>query len=143
MAHQLGSSHLLVLFEVALEDYKHQTGIELAKHPLAEHLQNCDSVESVTAILREQAQDFNEFRERDKVLKPLKKVLAVLHKLSSAANVAQDVGLVCLDSLDANQVFHVSDCYPIAFPARESNSNCPWYSILCMYLYFVSKCTSL
>jgi hypothetical protein len=87
------SNHLRVLFEAALEDYKQQTGIDLAKHPLAERLQDCNSVESVTAILCEQAQDFKEFREEDKVLKPLKKVLTVLQGLSSAANFAQDVGL--------------------------------------------------
>jgi hypothetical protein len=90
-----GSSHLRVLFEAALEDYKQQTGIELAEHPLAERLQSYNSVESVTAILREQAQDFKEFRDKDKVLKPLKKVLTVLHRLPSAANFAQHVGLVC------------------------------------------------
>jgi hypothetical protein len=95
MTHQSGSSHLRVLFEAALEDYKHQTGIELAKHPLAERLQDCNSVESVTAILREQAQGFKEFREKDKVLKPLQKVLTVLQILPSAADFAQDVGLVC------------------------------------------------
>jgi len=95
MNDQSGSSHLRVLFETALEDYKKETGIELAKHSLAERLQDCNSVESVTDILREQAQDFKEFREKDKVLKPLKKVLTVLHRLPSAANVAQHVGLVC------------------------------------------------
>ena len=95
MSDQSGSSHLRVLFEAALEDYKQQTGIELAEHPLAERLQYYNSVESVTTILHEQAQDFKEFRERDKVLKPLKKVLTVLHRLSSAADFAQDVGLVC------------------------------------------------
>jgi hypothetical protein len=95
MSDQSGSSHLRVLFEAALEDYEHQTGIELAKHPLAERLQDGNSVESVTAILREQAQDFDKFREKDKILKPLKKVLSVLHGLSSAANFAQDVGMVC------------------------------------------------
>ena len=84
-----------VLFEAALEDYKQQTDIELAKHPLAERLQYYNTVESVTAILREQAQDFKEFREKDKILKPLEKVLTVLHKLSSAANFARDFGLVC------------------------------------------------
>ena len=89
MNDQPGSSHLRVLFEAALEDYKQQTGIQLAEHPLAERLQDGNSVESVTAVLREQAQDFKEFREKDKVLKPLKKVLTVLHRLSSA------VGLVC------------------------------------------------
>jgi hypothetical protein len=86
MSDQPGSSHLRVLFEAALEDYKQQTGIQLAEHPLAERLQDGNSVESVTAILREQAK---EFREKDKVLKPLKKVLTILHRLSSA------VGLVC------------------------------------------------
>ena len=96
MNDQSGSSHLRVLFEAVLEDYKQQTGIELAEHPLAERLQNYNSVESVATILREQAQDFKEFREKDKVLRPLKKVLIVLHRLSSTANFTQHVGLVCL-----------------------------------------------
>ena len=90
-----GSLQLRALFDTALEDYKQQTGIELAEHPLAERLHDGITVEFVTAILYEQAQDFKEFREKDRVLKPLKKVLTVLHRLSSAANFAQDVGLVC------------------------------------------------
>ncbi len=64
-------------------DYKQQTGIDLAKHPLADRLQDCNSVENVIAILREQAQDFKKFQEKDKVLKPLKNVLTILHLLSS------------------------------------------------------------
>jgi hypothetical protein len=87
-------SQMRVLFEVALEDYRQQTGIELAKHPLAERLQYYNSVESVTVILREQAQGFKEFREKDKILNPLKKVLTILYRLPSAANFAQDIGLV-------------------------------------------------
>ena len=94
MNHQSGSSHLRVLFEAALDNYRRQTGIELAEHPLAERLQDGNTVESVTAILHEQAQDFKEFREKDKVLKPLKRVLTVLNILSSNADFAQDVGLV-------------------------------------------------
>jgi hypothetical protein len=86
MSDKSGSSHLHVLFEAALEDYKQQTGIELAKHPLAERLQDCNSVDRVTAILCERAQKFKDFQEKDKVLKPLKKVLTVLHALSSTAN---------------------------------------------------------
>ena len=95
MSNQSESSHLRVLFEAAFEDYKQQTGIELAEHPLAERLQDGNSVESVTAILCEQAQDFKEFREKDKVLKPIEKFLTILQKVSSAANFAPDVGLVC------------------------------------------------
>ena len=94
MSDRSGSSRLCMLFEAALEDYKKQTGIDLVEHPLAQRLQDGNTVESVIAILQEQAQDFKEFRERDKVLKPLKKVLTVLNILPSAANFAQDIGLV-------------------------------------------------
>ena len=81
-------------FEAALKDYKQQTGIELAEHPLAERLKDSNAVDSVITILREQAQDFKEFREKDTVLRPLKKVSTVLNVLPSAAGFAQDVGLV-------------------------------------------------
>jgi hypothetical protein len=82
-----------VLFEAALQDYQKQTGIALAK-PLAEQLQSCDSVESITAVLREQAEAFSESRGNDNVLKPLKKAVSVLYKPSAAANFGHDIGLV-------------------------------------------------
>ena len=88
------SSHLRALFDAALHDYQKQTGIALAEHSLAEQLQNCDSVESITAVLCEQAQAFREFQGNDKVLKPLKKAVSVLYKLSATANFGQDIGLV-------------------------------------------------
>ena len=94
MTDRLESSHLQVLFEAALQDYQKQTGVALATHPLAEQLQNCDSVESVTAIFREQTQAFSEFQDKDKVLKPLKKAVSVLNKLSTTANFGMDIGLV-------------------------------------------------
>ena len=83
MSGSSGSSHLQELVEAALEDYKQQTGIDLAKHTLAGRLQDCKSVDDVTAVLREQTQGFKKFREKDKVLKPLKRVLTILHLLSS------------------------------------------------------------
>ena len=94
MAGQSGSPHLQVLFEAALQEYESQIGIALAKHPLAEELQNCDSVESVTAVLRGQTRAFSEFQEKDKVFKPLKKAVSVLYKLSATANFGHDIGLV-------------------------------------------------
>jgi hypothetical protein len=94
MTDQSGSSHLQVLFEAALRDYQNQTGIALAKHPLAEQLQNCVSVESVAAVLCEQTQAFNEFQEKDKILKPLKKAVSVLCKLSATASFGRNIGLV-------------------------------------------------
>lgn len=89
-----GSPHLQVLFEAALQEYENQTGIALAKHPLAEELQNCHSVESVTAVLHKQTRAFSEYQEKDKVLKPLQRALTVLHTLSATANFGQDIGLV-------------------------------------------------
>ena len=94
MGDQSASSQLQVLFEVALQDYEKQTGIALVRHPLADKLQNCDSVESVTAVLREQIQAFSEFRDKDKVLKPLKKAVSFLCKLSATVNFGRDIGLV-------------------------------------------------
>ena len=86
MSDQPASSHLQVLFEAALQDYEKKTGMALAKHPVAYRLQNCDSVESVTAVLHEQTQAFSKFRGKDKVLKPLGKAVSILCKLSAAAN---------------------------------------------------------
>ena len=94
MSDQSGPSHSQVLFEAALQDYEKQTGIALAKHPLAEQLQNCDSVDSVTAILREQTQAFSEFRRRDRIMKLVKNAVSVLHKLSATTNLGYSIGLV-------------------------------------------------
>jgi hypothetical protein len=96
MSDQSWPSHFQYLFEAAFQDYEKQTGKTLANHPLAEKLQSCDSVESVTAVLREQMETSSENRGKDKVLKPLKNVLSVLHKLSSASavNFGQHLGLV-------------------------------------------------
>ena len=94
MADQPESSHLQVLFEVALQDYQKKTNVVLAEHPLAKKLENCASVESVTAVIREQTQAFSKFWENDKVLKSLKSVLSVLHTLSATANFDESISKV-------------------------------------------------
>jgi hypothetical protein len=131
MSDQLGSSHLQSLFDTALQDYKTKTGIVLDKHPFAEELQNCDSVESLTAVLNSQTEAFNQFRENDKILKPLKNTLSVLHKLSAAAKF---IGLVRRGS---DWAFNLPNSHPPAFLARNSNRNRPQYPALCMYLFLV------
>jgi len=88
------SFRLHVLFEAALRDYEHQTGMALTKHPFAEQLQNCNSIESVTAVLCEQTQAFSDFRGRDKIMKPLTNSLSVLYQLSATAGLGQNFGLV-------------------------------------------------
>src|ERR1700733_8735239 len=96
MIDQSASSHLKVLFEAALQDYETQTGIALPRHPLAERLQECHSVESITGVLHEQTQAFNEFRGKEKVIKLLKNSVSVLYKLSACAKLGEVIGVVHL-----------------------------------------------
>jgi hypothetical protein len=109
MSDQSASSHLKVLFEAALQDYESQTGIALAKHPLAEHLQECDSIESITAVLHDQTQAFNEFREKEKIMKSLKNAVSVLCKLSACAKLGEVIGMVRQKALTG---FHTTDLIP-------------------------------
>ena len=94
MSDQPGSSRFRTLFEAALQQYEMQTEISLAKHPLAEQLQNCDSVNSVIAVLQEQVQAFSEFRGSDRIMKSLMGVVSVLSTLSSVADLSDSIGLV-------------------------------------------------
>ena len=95
MADQSQSSRFRVLFESALQDYQKQTGTTLASHPLAEKLQNCDSAESVTALLQEQARAFTELRGGDgKIMKSLTTVVSVLYTLSASTTLGEAIGLV-------------------------------------------------
>ena len=80
------------MLDSALLDYQIQTGMTLASHPLAEKLQNCNSVESVTALLQDQARAFSEFQGDDgRVAKSLMGVVSVLYKLSTCT---ASIGLV-------------------------------------------------
>ena len=88
------SPHLKVLFEAALQDYEKKTGIALAKHPLAERLQECRSVESITTVLHEQTQAFNDFRGKDKFIKSLQNAVSFLCKLSACAKLGEVIGMV-------------------------------------------------
>ena len=86
------TSSFRVLFNSALQDYQIQTGNNLIDHPLAKQLESCDSAESITAILQEQAQIFREFRGDDgKFMKSLKCSVNILYTLS---NTTEGIGLV-------------------------------------------------
>jgi hypothetical protein len=94
MAHQSQSAHFQALFESALQAYEKRTGVSLARHPLAIKLQNCDSVESVTDLLQDQARAFGDLQESDKIMKSIKATVSILSKLSSAAFLADAFDLV-------------------------------------------------
>ena len=68
-----------------MQDYQIQTGIALASHPLAGKLQSCDSVESVTTVLQDQAREFSKFRgDNGMITKSLKGIVSVLYTLSAS-----------------------------------------------------------
>ena len=102
MSDQSGLARFQVLFEASLEEYEKQTGITLAKHPLTEKFQHCDSVESVAAIFQEQVPACSEFRGRDRIIKSLNSTISVLCALSVGVNlglVRPKISMGCSRSL--------------------------------------------
>jgi len=93
MGDQSQSSRFQALFEYALKDYQSQTGTILADHPLALQLQNCGSIESVTAVLQAQVRAFSEFRGDDgKIMKSLNHVVSVLYLLPASTALGEAIG---------------------------------------------------
>jgi hypothetical protein len=67
----------------------------LLDHPLAKQLDACASVDSITAILQEQAQIFRKFKgDGGRVMKSLKCSVGVLHTLSVSTILGEAIGLV-------------------------------------------------
>jgi hypothetical protein len=89
------SSHFRGLFEAALQDYEKQTGTPLADHPLAEQLQECDSVDAINAVLQEQTRGFTDFRGGNgKIMKSLKSTVSILYALSTNTALGEGIGMV-------------------------------------------------
>jgi hypothetical protein len=95
MSQSTSSSTFQALFNAALQDYKEKTGTTLVDHPFAKQLETCESPISITAILREQAQNFREFRENDgKLMRALNSSVEVLCSPSISSTLSETVGLV-------------------------------------------------
>jgi hypothetical protein len=83
------------LFETALNGFEKRAGTNLLQHQLIEKLVNCQSADSVTEVLQEQAQALRIFRgEDDKLMKWVKRTVNVLHTLSTSGLLGEAVGLV-------------------------------------------------
>jgi hypothetical protein len=89
------SSTFRILFDAALQDYRDKTGNTLIDHPIAKQLETCESVNSITAFLQEQAQSFREFRENDgRLVKALKSSVDVLCAPSINSALNEAIGFV-------------------------------------------------
>ncbi len=62
MSHPTTSSSFHPLFNAVLQDHGNQTGTKLDEHSIAKQLEKCDTVDSITSFLREQARKFHEFK---------------------------------------------------------------------------------
>ncbi len=95
MSQSSSSSTFHVLFNAALQDYKDKTGTNLIDHPIAKQLETCESVDSITSTLQEQAQSFREFRENDgKLMKALYSSIDFLCAPSISSTLNEAIGLV-------------------------------------------------
>jgi len=118
MTDQSVSSRPQALFELALEDYETKTTVSLAKHPLAQKLEDCHSVESITTLLQDQARTFGEFRGRDRIMKSIRSTVSFLYKLSGTAALSDCIRLVHQKTLMS--AFHISDIVLQAFPPAKA-----------------------
>ncbi|KAH9066763.1 hypothetical protein EDB87DRAFT_1819227, partial [Lactarius vividus] len=68
----------------ALSEYKKTTGKQLLDHPLATQMKQCVSVDAILAILRGQAEAFQQFRDGDhRLMKWISPVVSILYAFSA------------------------------------------------------------
>ena len=106
MYHTMNDSsdtRLQLLFDTALQSYEKQTGLKLIDHPLARQLENCHTVDSVVLILQHQAPALTGSREDEGgIMRSLKRVVHVLHALSTSSTLGEGIGLVRLPQLSCS-----------------------------------------
>lgn len=94
MSRSSSPSTFQALFNAALQDYKDKTGNSLVDHPFARQLQECDSVESISSMLEEQARVFREFRDHGKLINSLNRLADILCSPFISAVLGEGVDLV-------------------------------------------------
>ena len=90
-------SSFQTVFDAALIEYARKTGENIDAEPLTARLRSCTSPSEVYAVLREQAQKFDEFRNggrKEQIMKKLKPVVDVLLTLSNGGVLGNGIGLV-------------------------------------------------
>ena len=79
----ISSSSFQPIFDAALSDYAKKTGIDLATHPFAQTLQNCQSADAILDLLQDRAREFSTYRDGNrKLIDCLKPVVQTLHTFS-------------------------------------------------------------
>jgi hypothetical protein len=133
MSQPSSSTTLRALFDAALQDYNDKTGNTLADHPITKQLESCESVDSIVAILQEQARSFREFRENDgRLMKALNSSVEVLCAPSISSALNEAVGLVVRRSIHQCTLFLMAST---AIPACKCNIHWLRHLTQCMSLF--------
>ena len=91
------SHNFQLLFNSALKAYKKCTKNDLLAHPLATHLQACNSPGAILAMLQQQVQHLDQSRTADeRRTRWLDPTVNVLYALSGT--LGEGISLVCLSS---------------------------------------------
>ena len=95
MSQLSSSSSFQALFAAALHDYESRTGISPVNHPFAKQLEECDSLDSIIDILREQAKRFREVKgDSGKLMKSINCSVDALYILSISTVLGEGIGVV-------------------------------------------------
>ena len=99
------SNRIQSLFESTLQDYESKTGVILVEHPFTLQLQNCDSVESATTFLRQEARASSDFQGWDRIVNAITSTVSILFRLFTTAVGAATIGSVRQEVLMKCQCF--------------------------------------
>jgi len=114
------SSNFQPILDSALSDYAKQTGIDLARHPSAQSLQNCNDADAILDLLRDKAKQFQAYRDGNrKLINCLKPVVHVLHAVSGILGEAAAMVSLANQPILSDRILTV----PLlgAIPTDESN----------------------
>jgi len=87
------SSSFQPIIDAALVNFRNQTKVDLTKHPSADKLQNCSSLDDVLRLLLERESAFNVYRDKHrKLIDSLRPIVQAVHAFSTICGEA--AGLV-------------------------------------------------
>ena len=140
MSQLSSSSSFQVPFAAALEDYESRTRISLLNHLFSKQLEECDTPDSIIAIVREQAETFRDFRgDNGKLLKSVNCSVDVLYMLSSSTVLDEGVGVMRLKQSSGFLVLdrHSSHSllrkpYSLALPSYSLYASLPSLPVACL-----------
>jgi hypothetical protein len=108
------SSDFNLILDAALKEYKKKTGGQLLEHPLAAQVKRCNSIGAISAILEDQAREFQQFRDGDlRLMKWINPMVDYLSRFS------ETLGVVASMVRPWNPVHHPLRCI-LMLPCRRS-----------------------